>query len=66
MPPRKSAAKTVATRKKPESRADKAGLLFQVGRCGRLMKQKRIAERIGSAGPVFAAAVLQYLMQEIL
>ena len=67
MPPRKSAvAKTVEAKKKQTSRSEKAGLLFQVGRCSRLMKQRRVAERIGAAGPTFLAAVMQYLMQEIL
>ncbi|MBW0542614.1 hypothetical protein O181_082329 [Austropuccinia psidii MF-1] len=48
------------------SRSAKAGLQFPVGRCHRLLKKGRYAERIGAGAPVYLAAVLEYLAAEIL
>jgi len=47
-------------------RSVRAGLQFPVGRIGRFLKQGRYADRIGSAAPVYLAAVLEYLTAEIL
>lgn len=47
-------------------RSIRAGLQFPVGRIGRFLKNGRYADRIGSAAPVYLAAVLEYLTAEIL
>jgi histone H2A len=53
-------------KKKHESRSAKAGLQFPVGRIARHMKNARVASRIGAGAPVYLAAVLEYLVAEIL
>ncbi|EER09215.1 histone H2A.1, putative [Perkinsus marinus ATCC 50983] len=55
--------------KKPagsKTRSAKAGLQFPVGRIARYLKKGRYAKRIGSGAPVYLAAVLEYLVAEIL
>ena len=49
-----------------KSRSAKAGLTFPVGRLGRLLKKGRYAKRIGAGAPVYMAAVLEYLVAELL
>ena len=49
-----------------KSRSAKAGLQFPVGRIARHLKKGRYAARVGSAAPVYLAAVLEYLVAEIL
>ena len=49
-----------------KSRSAKAGLQFPVGRIARHLKKGRYAARVGSAAPVYLAAVLEYLTAEIL
>ena len=49
-----------------KSRSAKAGLQFPVGRIARHLKKGRYAARIGSGAPVYMAAVLEYLVAEIL
>ncbi|KAF4659607.1 histone h2a [Perkinsus chesapeaki] len=57
-----------------KSRSAKAGLQFPVGRIARYMKHGRYAKRVGNPGmvlegagaPVYMAAVLEYLVAEIL
>ena len=49
-----------------KSRSAKAGLQFPVGRIARHMKKGRYAARTGSGAPVYMAAVLEYLVAEIL
>jgi len=56
--------KDVAKTKK--SGSVKAGLQFPVGRIGSLLKKGRYAKRVGGAAPVYMAAVLEYLVAEIL
>ena len=48
------------------SKSSKAGLQFPVGRIGRFLKNGRYAKRVGSGAPVYLAAVLEYLVAEIL
>ncbi len=48
------------------SKSAKAGLQFPVGRIGRFLKNGRYAKRVGSGAPVYMAAVLEYLVAEIL
>ena len=49
-----------------KSRSAKAGLTFPVGRLGRMLKKGRFAKRIGAGAPVYMAAVLEYLVAELL
>ena len=49
-----------------KSRSAKAGLTFPVGRLGRFLKQGRYSKRVGSGAPVYLAAVLEYLVAELL
>ncbi|GMI71333.1 histone H2A 6 [Hibiscus trionum] len=51
---------------KSVSRSVKAGLQFPVGRIGRYLKKGRYAQRVGSAAPIYLAAVLEYLAAEVL
>jgi len=48
------------------SRSYKAGLQFPVGRIHRQLKEGRYASRVGAGAPVYLAAVLEYLVAEIL
>ena len=49
-----------------KSRSAKAGLTFPVGRLGRHLKKGRFAKRVGAGAPVYMAAVLEYLVAELL
>ena len=63
------AKKTGARGKKAisgKSRSAKAGLTFPVGRLHRMIKMGRYAPRTGSGAPVFMAAVLEYVVAELL
>ena len=53
-------------KKTARSRSSKAGIQFPVGRIGRYLKDGRYAQRIGSGAPVYLAAVLEYLIAEII
>ena len=44
----------------------KAGLQFPVGRLARYLKQGGYAKRVGGAAPVYMAAVLEYIVAEVL
>ncbi|XP_002153788.2 histone H2A-beta, sperm isoform X1 [Hydra vulgaris] len=62
----KSAVVSTHTSTSQRSRSQLAGLQFPVGRIHRYLKKGRYAERVGSAAPVYMAAVLEYLTAEIL
>ncbi|TXT15692.1 hypothetical protein VHUM_00195 [Vanrija humicola] len=51
---------------KSSSRSARAGLQFPVGRIHRLLKKGNYAQRVGSGAPVYQAAVLEYLVAEVL
>ena len=51
---------------KPVRRSAKAGLILDVGRTSSMMKKARLAQRVGAAAPVYLAAVLQYLLTELI
>ena len=66
MPAAKGKAKGKATEKGAVSRSSKAGLSFPVGRIARMLKHGRYSERVGLGAPVYLAAVLEYLVAELL
>ena len=49
-----------------KTKSAKAGLTFPVGRLGRFLKKGRYAKRVGAGAPVYMAAVLEYLVAELL
>ena len=49
-----------------KTKSAKAGLTFPVGRIGTFLKKGRYAKRIGAGAPVYMAAVLEYLVAELL
>ena len=49
-----------------KTKSAKAGLTFPVGRLGRFLKRGRYAKRVGAGAPVYMAAVLEYLVAELL
>ncbi|XP_072033010.1 histone H2A-like [Amphiura filiformis] len=51
---------------KKTSRTLRAGLQFPVGRIHRFLRKGNYAERIGAGAPVYLAAVMEYLVAEIL
>jgi histone H2A len=55
----------MAIDKKSKSRSARAGVIFPVGRIHRHLKEGRFAERISSDAPVFMAAVLQQVVEEV-
>lgn len=54
------------TATKQTSRSSRAGLCFPVGRLARMLKNGRYSQRVGIGAPVYTAAVLEYLVAEIL
>ena len=48
------------------SRSARAGLTFPVGRISRMLKDGKYCQRIGATAPVCLAAVLEYIVAEIL
>lgn len=52
--------------KKRRSRSQRAGIQFPVGRIHRLLRKGNYAGRIGNGAPVYMAAVLEYLVAEVL
>jgi histone H2A len=48
------------------SRSARAGLQFPVGRIARYLKRGGYAQRIGAGAPVYMAAVLEYIVAEVL
>lgn len=55
-----------ANAKVKRSRSKRAGLLFPVGRIHRLLHRRNYADRVGAGAPVYLAAVLEYLVNEIM
>ena len=49
-----------------KSRSSRAGLQFPVSRIHRFLRQRKYAEHIAAGTPVYLAAVLEYLVAEIL
>ena len=53
-------------RAKPKSNSSRCDLVFPVGRVARKIRQGRHADNVGIGAGIFAAAVLEYLTNEIL
>ena len=60
------AAAKNSQRKKAVRDHEKVGLIFPVGRIGRHLKSGRYSERVGKGAAVFMAAVLEYMVCEIM
>lgn len=54
------------TKQKKVMKSERAGLKFPVGRISRLLHNGNYSERIGIGAPVYLAAVLEYLVAELL
>ncbi|EGC28579.1 hypothetical protein DICPUDRAFT_13707, partial [Dictyostelium purpureum] len=52
--------------KTPTSRSTQAGLIFPVSRVDRLLREGGYAKKLQSTAPVYLAAVLEYLVLEVL
>ncbi|GAA6060088.1 hypothetical protein JCM10212_003049 [Sporobolomyces blumeae] len=53
-------------KRQAQSRSQKAGLQFPVGRVDRYLRKGHYAQRVGSGAPVYLSAVLEYLTAEVL
>jgi len=53
-------------KKGDKSRSQRAGLIFPVGRLHRHLREGQFAKRVGIGAPVYMAAVLEYLVAEIM
>ena len=51
---------------KNRTKSSRCDLIFPVGRCHRVFKRGRYAERVGTGAAIFAAAVMEYLTCEII
>lgn len=58
--------KSKSLRKKKQQSSERAGLQFPVGRIRRFMRENHYADRIASGAPVYLAAVMEYLVAEVL
>ena len=56
----------MAAPKTSTSRSQRAGLTFPIGRAHRYLKAGRYAPRIGAEAPIYMAAVLEYVIAEVL
>jgi histone H2A len=56
----------VRTGREAISRSEKSGLHFPVGRVSRLLREKLNGIRVGSSSAVYLAAVLEYLVAQLL
>eukprot|EP01053_Blabericola_migrator_P009211 Blabericola_migrator_1__9210@NODE_493_length_8037_cov_350_734128_g378_i0_p7_GENE_NODE_493_length_8037_cov_350_734128_g378_i0NODE_493_length_8037_cov_350_734128_g378_i0_p7_ORF_typecomplete_len164_score32_35Histone/PF00125_24/4_6e15Histone/PF00125_24/1e03CBFD_NFYB_HMF/PF00808_23/0_006Histone_H2A_C/PF16211_5/1e04Histone_H2A_C/PF16211_5/0_016_NODE_493_length_8037_cov_350_734128_g378_i037504241 len=64
--PASSSSGSKPSKTKSKSRSEKAGLTFPISRIERSLKYGRFAKRIGHGAPIFMAAVLEYLVTEVL
>lgn len=62
----KGGAKMCPAKKSSKSANKKAGLTFPVARVNRYIKKGRFAKRVGGNAPIFMAAVLEYVVAEVL
>jgi len=55
-----------SNKKGNQSRSARAGLQFPVGRLARYLRQGNYSQRVGGGAPVYMAAVLEYIVAEVL
>ena len=48
------------------TQSERAGLIFPVGRIGRLIRLKKWSTRVSASAPIYLASVLEYLCAELL
>ena len=59
--------KAATAKKAPQSRSQRAGLQFPVGRIHRFLKSRvQTQQRVGATSAVYTAAILEYLTAEVL
>jgi histone H2A len=59
--------KAPTSKKAPQSRSQRAGLQFPVGRIHRFLKSRvQTQQRVGATSAVYTAAILEYLTAEVL
>ncbi|KAG5182370.1 histone H2A variant [Tribonema minus] len=59
--------KAPTAKKAPQSRSQRAGLQFPVGRIHRFLKSRvQTQQRVGATSAVYTAAILEYLTAEVL
>lgn len=56
----------ISIKQKSISRSNRAGIQFPVGRIHRLLRKGGFGKRISNFSPVYLAAVLEYLVAEVL
>lgn len=56
----------MAKKKKSVSKSEKAGLSFPVARVNKYLKKNSGLKRVGSSAPVFATAIVEYIVSELL
>ena len=64
--PKSASKKRGAAANKGGNRSAKAGLIFPVGRFGSLLRRGQYARRVGASSAVYLAAVVEYLVAELL
>lgn len=64
--PSKSGKKRAGGAKKSGGANKKSGLIFPIGRVGRLLRRGQYAPRVGAGAGVYLASVLEYLTAELL
>jgi len=66
MAPKATAGRGDKKKGKSVSKSTKAGLCFPVARIAKNLRFMRLAKRLGAGGPVYLAAVLEYMAAEVL
>ena len=49
-----------------QSRSNRAGIIFPVGRVNTILRKGKFSNRVAASAPIFFAAVLQYIVAEVL
>ena len=66
MKTKKNMSKNKKPRRRPVSKSDRAGIEFGVARCARKLRKGLYAERISVESSITMAAVLEYVLAELL
>ena len=60
-----SAKKSQKNKEKSMTQHEKAGIIFPVGRIGRMLREANYTPRVGGTAAVAMAAIIEYVTQEI-